>query len=85
MVSPIPKVNILQQEQQVQQMQAIQPTAAVGRKSPESFGGSANNPFASQLYAGETVGLSNMQPGDVVNTPAQAGKPAGMSKLLYNA
>ncbi len=73
---------------QASAMQAINPTKAVtGQTSAGVTGGStsSNNPFGSKMFSGETVGLNSMQTGDSVYTPAQAGKSAGVSKLLYNA
>lgn len=90
MALEVPKVNFLQQAmqaQQAQQARTVQPTKAVGPSFGQATGGGAesNNPFGSQLFAGETSGLNSMKPGDVISTPPQAGKPAGVSKLLYNA
>jgi len=72
---------------QMSGMQSINPTKAVnGQTSGAVSGGSTgNNPFGSKLFSGETEGLSGMQLGDSVYTPAQAGKSAGVSRLLYNA
>lgn len=68
-------------------MQAINPTKAVmGKSSGEVAGGSSagNNPFGSNLFSGNTVGLNSMQTGDSVYTPAQAGKSAGISRIIGN-
>jgi len=75
MIGKIPSI-------QSSQAQAIGATQAVGRQSAgETSGG---NPFSAGagLFAGNTSGLSNMQTGDSVYTPAQAGKPAGISRML---
>lgn len=80
----IDKINLFNP---AQNMKPINATQAVGRHPSAEVGGSSasNNPFKSGMFSGSTSGLNQMQPGDVVSTPAQAGKPAGVSRLLYNA
>lgn len=59
-----------------------------GAKAPSMVGQSfegATKGSNNNLFKGETAGLNSMQIGDTVNTPAQAGKAAGVSRLLYNA
>lgn len=59
----------------------------VGGQSAGAVGGAteSKNPFAGEMFKGQTVGLNSMQPGDSVFTPAQAGKAAGVSRLIANA
>lgn len=68
-------------------MQAINPTKAVNGKTSAAIAGgtTSNNPFSSSLFKGDTVGLNQMQTGASVFTPAQAGKAAGVSRIIANA
>lgn len=67
----------------MQAQQPVNPVQVVSNGSSNAEeGAKSNNPFSSQLFAGNTSGLNNLQTGDVVNTAAQAGKPAGISRIL---
>lgn len=70
---------------QASSMQAVNPPKAVGGHSSGAVSGSSNNnPFGSSSSNINTVGLNNpnMQKGDAVNLPAQAGKKAGIGHML---
>lgn len=78
----IGKINPLNQ---ATSMQSINPTKAIGGHSSGAVAGSTNNnPFGSSSSSSNTVGLNNphMQKGDAVNLPAQAGKKAGIGRML---
>jgi len=80
-MNPINKLNLFSQ---ASALQGIQQTKGVGGQS-QAGGSASNNPFSASIFSGQNAGLNKMQIGDVVNTPAQAGKAAGVSRLLYNA
>jgi hypothetical protein len=59
---------------------------AGGGSSAQILGGASGGSTGKNPFSGETVGLNtNLKPGDTVYTPAQAGKSAGISRVLYNA
>ena len=80
-MNPINKLNLFSS---ASAMQGVQQAKGIGNQA-SAGGASANNPFADSIFSGQNTGLNSMKIGDVVNTPAQAGKPAGLSRLLYNA
>lgn len=76
----IGKINPLNQTSHAQ---SINPTKAIGGHSSGAVAGSSNNnPFGSSSPSSNTIGLNSIQTGDSVNLPAQAGKKAGIGRML---